>query len=422
MSLSSSNIVICAKCHKPLKIDEKTTNIHESALISFQTGYPLDDEEQKKAIARDSEALEALGESYVVLPSTRVVAKLLQAPVPQSTQLDKRINALINISEIASEKCQVEHPICVPCSESICTELDRQFKELERERETYKTQLTRLEKDCQSTLTPAAASSLPESDQEQQNSILENELADQLLAVRKARLSLKAETLTLERESKILDSLEKRFWEDYQDFQLDLRHYDDDLQSVRQKTATTLEHLERLKRTNIYDDVFHIHVDGHFGTINGFRLGKLPSQQVDWPEISAALGQLVLLLQTLSRDLQVKFSRFRLVPLGSFSKIKENDSVYELYSSPERSLTRFFWHSRFDKGMAGLLSCLSELQTHVLSFDPLTKFKYPVVLKDDTIGGVSVRLQVSSDQWTKAMKYLLTNIKQLISACSKKNL
>jgi hypothetical protein len=35
-----------------------------------------------------------------------------------------------------------------------------------------------------------------------------------------------------------------------------------------------------LKKTNLYNDAFHIWHDGHFGTINGFRLGDLPSRQV----------------------------------------------------------------------------------------------------------------------------------------------
>ena len=36
------------------------------------------------------------------------------------------------------------------------------------------------------------------------------------------------------------------------------------------------EELEKLKITNVYNDTFHIWHDGHFGTINNFRLGRLP--------------------------------------------------------------------------------------------------------------------------------------------------
>jgi beclin 1 len=39
---------------------------------------------------------------------------------------------------------------------------------------------------------------------------------------------------------------------------------------------------DRLKRTNVLDDAFHISHDGQFGTINSFRLGRLQSQPVEW--------------------------------------------------------------------------------------------------------------------------------------------
>jgi beclin 1 len=70
------------------------------------------------------------------------------------------------------------------------------------------------------------------------------------------------------------------------------------------------EQLERLKRANVFDDAFHIHFDGHFGTINGLRLGTLPSQKVEWTEINAALGQACLLLAALARRCGFKFTKY----------------------------------------------------------------------------------------------------------------
>ncbi len=59
--------------------------------------------------------------------------------------------------------------------------------------------------------------------------------------------------------------------------------------------------IERLKRTNVYNDVFHIWHRGPFGTIAGFRLGKTPTHPVDWDEMNAAWGHAVLLLHTLAQ-------------------------------------------------------------------------------------------------------------------------
>lgn len=55
--------------------------------------------------------------------------------------------------------------------------------------------------------------------------------------------------------------------------------------------------------------------------------------QVDWAEINAALGQMLLLVYTLAKKLNFKFRTFKLVPNGSFSRIERVDgdkAVYEL--------------------------------------------------------------------------------------------
>lgn len=59
--------------------------------------------------------------------------------------------------------------------------------------------------------------------------------------------------------------------------------------------------LQRLQRTNVLNSLFSIWVDGDFGTISGFRLGRLPHRPVEWDEINAAWGQAVLLLHVMAQ-------------------------------------------------------------------------------------------------------------------------
>ena len=59
--------------------------------------------------------------------------------------------------------------------------------------------------------------------------------------------------------------------------------------------------LKLLQATNVYNDVFNIWFEGPFGTISGFRLGRMPNNPVDWDEINAAWGQCVLLLHTMAQ-------------------------------------------------------------------------------------------------------------------------
>lgn len=63
----------------------------------------------------------------------------------------------------------------------------------------------------------------------------------------------------------------------------------------------TCAHMDRLRRTNVYNDAFHIWHDGPFATISGFRLGRTGTANVEWDEINAAWGQAVLLLHTLAQ-------------------------------------------------------------------------------------------------------------------------
>lgn len=80
--------------------------------------------------------------------------------------------------------------------------------------------------------------------------------------------------------------------------------------------------LERLDKTNALNATFHIWHSGHFGTINTFRLGRLPAEPVEWNEINAAWGQTTLLLNSLARKINFKFSNYQLVPFGNHSYIK----------------------------------------------------------------------------------------------------
>jgi len=110
-------------------------------------------------------------------------------------------------------------------------------------------------------------------------------------------------------ESARLSTLESAFWQEYSAYTLSASQLVDEQNFVQEQIRHASEALERIKRTNVFDDAFHISHDGHFATINGFRLGRLPSQPVEWAEISAALGQALLLLATMARQTDYKFQK-----------------------------------------------------------------------------------------------------------------
>lgn len=71
-----------------------------------------------------------------------------------------------------------------------------------------------------------------------------------------------------------------RYWRDYNEYELQCQAFEDEKESANRSYEASLQELELLHRTNVFNDTFHISYDGPFGMINGLRLGRLPSQQV----------------------------------------------------------------------------------------------------------------------------------------------
>lgn len=197
---------------------------------------------------------------------------------------------------------------------------------------------------------------------------------------------------------------------------MNLSTFLDDRDACRVQTAALTETLEILKKTQIINEAFHIWHDGHFGTINTFRLGRLPSQPVDWNEINAAWGLAVLLLASMAKKIGFAFSMYKLVPCGSCSKVErtDNSSSYELFGSSDISLGRLFWYRRFDNGMVAFLVCLKEMGDYAEARDK--QFKLPYKMDKDKIGDMSIKIQFNNEEtWTKSLKYMLTNLKWLLA-------
>jgi len=176
--------------------------------------------------------------------------------------------------------------------------------------------------------------------------------------------------------------------------------------------------LERLEKTNALNATFHIWHSGHFGTINTFRLGRLPAEPVDWSEINAAWGQTALLLNSLARRINFKYSNYQIVPFGNHSYIKvlSDNSELPLYATGG---FRLLWDTKFDAGMTAFLECLSQLQAAMLERPGKSGFALPYrmaergKIEDPHTGkAYSVKTQFNSEeQWTKALKFMLTNLK-----------
>ncbi|GMF47529.1 unnamed protein product [Phytophthora fragariaefolia] len=187
----------------------------------------------------------------------------------------------------------------------------------------------------------------------------------------------------------------------------------DERQSVGVFAVHASDMLRRLQRYNVCNDVFHIWHGGLFGTINGLRLGRLPSKPVEWVEINAALGQAVLLLATIADRANFEFSRNRLVPRGSFSRVVNMyGREYSLYSDGG-----MFRRRGFNQAMILFLECVEDAGRRAMKEEPSLKFPYKV--ERGKIGGLPISLG-NDEQWTRALKYMLTHLKWLLAWISKR--
>lgn len=108
----------------------------------------------------------------------------------------------------------------------------------------------------------------------------ENQANETLRRTEEERDELQKELEELEAESKKLEAEEEDFWQKSNEFQLKLQAFHNERDSINMKYDHDAKQYEKLQKTVVYNDTFCIGHSGPFGTINGFRLGRLSTQPV----------------------------------------------------------------------------------------------------------------------------------------------
>ena len=388
--------------------------------------------------------------------------------------LSHQIESTTKLFEILSSHSDIDHPICTECTEILLSSYQSRLSAATKERDAYIAFLKTLNNNPP---TPSAVSAA----QTALNSTraAESRAFSELVALEREKAQLDAELANLEAESLVLDDEEQSFWRSRNAFALKLSAFQNDRDALNAAYDHDARQLERLQRTNVYNDTFCIGHDGFFGTINGLRLGRLPApQSVEWSEINAAWGTACLLLTTVAEKLGYVFRGYKPRPMGSNSRIDkiehlpplspsnigpQNPSTstppghpktipLDLFSSGDLPLARMLLHRRLDAGMVAFLECLRQLGEFVetggstpypsrpvsLPRGPHSTaggytsaaderggsgerggIKLPYEIHKDRIGDASIRLGVSQDEaWTRACKYVLTCCKFLLAHAS----
>ena len=377
-----------------------------------------------------------------------------------SVQMEKSVR----LFEILSSRSDIDHPICTDCTDLLLASLKTRLDASTKERDAYINFLKSLNASVPSTADVSRAQSSMAA-----SKAAEGKTFAELQELEKEKAGLDDEIATLEAEAFSLDEEEEAFWRSRNAFESELLRYQNERDALKVACEHDAQQLEQLRRTNVYNDALHITSDGTFATINGLRLGRLPPKHnVDWSEINAAWGYAALLLATVADKLGFLFRGYRVKPMGSTSRIEQDETaspsnsstkdrritssqnqrskatVLDLFSSGDLPLAGAIIHRRINNGMVAFLECLRQLcdfiETGPNDTEPPTSprpaserssqrnalgMKLPYRIKNDKIGNddkgfVSIRLNASNDaEWTDACKYTLTCCKYLLAAMGK---
>ena len=187
----------------------------------------------------------------------------------ESNSLSNRLNLTRQLFELASGNSPVQHPLCCNCSGEIITNLENELSNLQLELDDYQTLV------------------IPENPSyiSQDLSSLENERQESLKTLNELiqqRKDLEKEYLELVQELQEVEDEENAHWLEINEFESLNLNIASEISSLNTVKKNVQSQLERLKKTNIYNDTFRISHDGPFGMINGLRLGRLPEYQVEW--------------------------------------------------------------------------------------------------------------------------------------------
>jgi len=311
---------------------------------------------------------------------------------------------------LASGQTEQDHPVCHDCLDKVVKEVQRKVEEAEAEHRDYLEANNRLQERMRN-LSEHEAEKLEAEIAEME--LEEQRLLEQLKEFDREEQELQEELERQRRQEEQLQREEDEFWLCYAAHQLDLEESEEEKALTASAIRYATVELTRLKRTNVLNEMFHIAPLDQFITINNFRMGRLPEKHVSWEEINAAWGQACLLLDAIIRRCGgVPHMQHRLLPRGSFSAIQVGGQMYQLYSSAG-GIKSFFQNRDFDLAMTAFLECLKEV-TRFLQRDP--SMRLPFKIEGDKVAGFSVRNQFNQDErWTKALKYMLTDLKFIIA-------
>lgn len=259
-------------------------------------------------------------------------------------------------------------------------------------------------------------SKLEELKAKKESSICEIEKLRQKLAkVREMRKSVRDEKQKLNKKSHDMKLIRLKVLRGLNRLNYEKQVLLDRLDSTLQESKAVSVKLQKYLQMNSLNDCFFIWFMGPFSTINNFRLGLLPSKQVDWTEINAAFGQAVLLLHIVYTKSSIPLKKFFLMPMGSFPKVAKVDDRRTQYLLYYDNSFVLFPKRNFNLALSGFVTVIHEIGEHIQRHDPTLCLPYQINLNNSTVNDLCYLWANDDALWTRTLKYLLCNIKWILA-------
>lgn len=341
-----------------------------------------------------------------------------------------KIKTLNQVFDILLINQDVGQPMCSECSDLLTENYKLKFDQSQREKEYYISFLRKLKDHENNSLETAKPleNDLKSAATDVKNLVLsEKDKLNELEALEAKNKELKTKLESLNKQ--LNDTNNNQLSEIYQmknTLNLNLQEKQRKLDQTKALYHKQLNHLDELRKFNVYKRLFDILFDADYGMINGYRLGY----KVPWPEFNVALGQIIQMLQFLKGRLGIVLENYKLVPLGSKSyvvkqphpssensKTPKANSILQFYSSNEFTLGKLFNFNKLDVSMMALLDIVSQFEARLSDNDSELTLPYKASLMGGTLGGKSIRV-TSNGQWTESCRYLLVNLNWILSYAS----
>ena len=311
--------------------------------------------------------------------------------------------------DMVEDHIRCKESLCTNCIDNMFSELESDEEMLEKEIKMYEEQIAKYENNGNNGMSYEEYMVEMEELRREELVLYENM---QIIQNERSRLGQKLSSLMIEVSNQ--KSSESNYWKTF--FQTN----DTEIQMADAQNVKKLEHYLEEKPTPIISSMFHIWYEKiteqvQYGTINGLKMGRANSKP-SWDEVNAAWGLCALLVDIVTKQSNFKFQKYKVFPKGSLSYVEELESgeIFDLFFSASREI------SKFNQGMKSFLSCVEELCQFVERSSP-TGSRVPI--EDDKIHGQRITYAPEREreaEWTKALKYMLLNLKYIQRNIAKK--